>query len=143
MTWAPVSRAMDVAEQLKSTGKVSRGWLGVVIQEVTADLADSFGLDRPRGALVSQVEADSPAAKAGLQAADVILTFNGKPVENSGDLPRMVGMAKPAAKIPLQVWRKSRMQEMTVVLGELPGEEQLAAGQRGRAYSLGGLALSG
>ncbi|MDT3705340.1 MAG: DegQ family serine endoprotease [Thiobacillus sp.] len=138
----PIDVAMDVAEQLKSTGKVSRGWLGVVIQEVTADLADSFGLDRPRGALVSQVQADSPAAKAGLQAADVILTFNGKPVENSGDLPRMVGMAKPAAKIPLQVWRKGRMQEMTVVLGELPGEEQLAAGKSGKAYSRGGLALS-
>src|SRR5574340_1224703 len=102
MTWAPVSRAMDVAEQLKSTGKISRGWLGVVIQEVTADLADSFGLDRPRGALVSEVQAGSPAQKAGLQSADVILEFNGKPVENSNDLPRIVGMSKPGTKIPLQ-----------------------------------------
>lgn len=137
----PIDVAMDVAEQLKKTGKVSRGWLGVVIQEVTADLADSFGLDRPRGALVSQVQADSPAAKAGLQPSDVILQFNGKPVENSGDLPRMVGMAKPGAKIPLQVWRKGRVQEVTVVLGELPGEEQVAA-KNGKSYSRGGLALS-
>jgi serine protease Do len=137
----PIDVAMDVAEQLKSAGKVSRGWLGVVIQEVTADLADSFGLDRPRGALVSQVQADSPAAKAGLQAADVILQFNGKPVENSGDLPRMVGMAKPGTKIPLQVWRKGKVQEVAVVLGELPGEEQLA-GKSGKTYSRGGLALS-
>ncbi len=137
----PIDVAMDVAEQLKSAGKVSRGWLGVVIQEVTADLADSFGLDRPRGALVSQVQPDSPAAKAGLQASDVILQFNGRPVENSGDLPRMVGMAKPGAKIPLQVWRKGRTQDVTVVLGELPGEEQLA-GKNGRTYSRGGLALS-
>jgi serine protease Do len=137
----PIDVAMDVAEQLKKTGKVSRGWLGVVIQEVTADLADSFGLDRPRGALVSQVQADSPAAKAGLQAADVILQFNGRPVENSGDLPRMVGMAKPGSKIALQVWRRGAAQEVTVVLGELPGEEQLA-GKNGKTYSRGGLALS-
>lgn len=137
----PIDVAMDVAEQLKKTGKVSRGWLGVVIQEVTADLADSFGLDRPRGALVSQVQVDSPAARAGLQPSDVILQFNGKPVENSGDLPRMVGMAKPGAKIPLQVWRKGRVQEVAVVLAELPGEEQVAS-KNGRSYSRGGLALS-
>src|SRR5512139_305780 len=140
----PIDVAMDVAEQLKSAGKVSRGWLGVVIQEVTADLADSFGLDRPRGALVSQVQPDSPAAKAGLQASDVILQFNGRPVENSGDLPRMVGMAKPGAKILLQVWRKGRAQEVTVVLGELPSEEPVAGknGKNGKSYSRGGLALS-
>ncbi len=137
----PIDVAMGVAEQLKTAGKVSRGWLGVVIQEVTADLADSFGLDRPRGALVAQVQADSPAAKAGLQAADVILQFDGRPVENSGDLPRMVGMAKPGSKIPLQVWRKGRAQEIKVVLGELPEEEQVA-GKNGRSYSRGGLALS-
>lgn len=137
----PIDVAMEVAEQLKASGKVSRGWLGVVIQEVTSDLADSFGLDRPRGALVSQVMADSPAARAGLQAADVILAFDGKPVENSGDLPRMVGMARPEAKIPLQVWRKGKLQEVTVVLGELPGEEQVAA-KNGKAFSRGGLALS-
>lgn len=137
----PIDVAMEVAEQLKSGGKVSRGWLGVVIQEVTADLAESFGLDRPRGALIAQVQADSPAARAGLQAADVILVFNGKPVENSGDLPRMVGMAKPGAKIPLQVWRRGKAQELLVVLGELPGEEQLA-GKSSKTYSRGGLALS-
>lgn len=137
----PIDVAMEVAEQLKGSGKVSRGWLGVVIQEVTADLADSFGLDRARGALISQVQADGPAARAGLQAADVILLFNGKAVENSGDLPRMVGMARPGAKIPLQVWRKGKVQEVQVVLGELPGEEQLA-GKAGKTYSRGGLALS-
>ncbi|HMM47888.1 MAG TPA: DegQ family serine endoprotease [Thiobacillaceae bacterium] len=137
----PIDVAMDVADQLKSTGKVSRGWLGVVIQEMTADLADSFGLDRPRGALVSQVQPDSPAAKAGLQPSDVILQFDRKPVENSGDLPRMVGMAKPGTAIPLQVWRKGKMQEIRVVLTELPGDEQ-AAGQSGKSYSRGGLALS-
>ena len=137
----PIDVAMEVVAQLKSGGKVSRGWLGVVIQEMTADLAESFGLDRPRGALVSQVQEDSPAARAGLRASDVILMFGGKPVENSGDLPRMVGMAKPGAKIPLQVWRSGKAQELHVVLGELPGEEQVA-GKGSKTYSRGGLALS-
>jgi len=137
----PIDVAMEVADQLKRGGKVSRGWLGVVIQEVTADLAESFGLDRPRGALIAQVQADGPAAKAGLQAADVILTFDGKLVENSGDLPRMVGMAKPGAKIPLQVWRRGKAETVLVELGELPGEEALA-GKSGKTYSRGGLALS-
>jgi serine protease Do len=137
----PIDVAMEVVGQLKAGGKVSRGWLGVVIQEVTADLADSFGLDRPRGALVSQVQEDSPAARGGLRASDVILSFNGKPVENSGDLPRMVGMAKPGANITLQVWRKGKAQDLLVVLGELPGEDAIA-GKSGKTYSRGGLALS-
>ena len=137
----PIDVAMEVADQLKRGGKISRGWLGVVIQEVTADLAESFGLDRPRGALIAQVQADGPAAKAGLQAADVILTFDGKLVEDSGDLPRMVGMAKPGTKIPLQVWRRGKSQTVLVELGELPGEETLA-GKSGKTYSQGGLALS-
>ena len=137
----PIDVAMEVVGQLKAGGKVSRGWLGVVIQEVTADLAESFGMDRPRGALIAQVQEDGPAAKAGLQASDVILMFGGKPVENSGDLPRMVGMAKPGAKIPLQVWRRGKAQAIQVVLGELPGEAQLA-GKSGKTYSRGGLALS-
>jgi len=137
----PIDVAMEVVGQLKSGGKVSRGWLGVVIQEVTADLAESFGLDRPRGALVSQVQEDSPAHKAGLQAADVILEFNGKVVENSSDLPRIVGMAKPGTKIPLQVWRKGKAQQLSVVLGELPAENQ-QAGNDGKAVLRGGLALS-
>ena len=112
-----------------------------MIQEVTADLAESFGLDRPRGALVAQVQADSPAAKAGLQAADVILAFNGKPVENSGDLPRMVGMAKPGAKIPLQVWRKGKAQTVRWCWANCRARSSWPA-RAARAYSRGGLALS-
>jgi serine protease Do len=137
----PIDVAMEVADQLKSGGKVSRGWLGVVIQEVTADLAESFGLDRPRGALVAQVQEDSPASKAGLQASDVILTFNGMAVENSSDLPRMVGLVKPGSRIPLEVWRKGKVQQLSVVLGELPAEKQVA-GESARSFSPGGLALS-
>jgi len=137
----PIDVAMEVVDQIKAGGKVSRGWLGVVIQEVTADLAESFGLDRPRGALVSQVQDDSPAAKAGVQTADVILKFDGKLVENSGDLPRMVGTVKPGNKIPLEIWRKGHAQTVSVVLAELPSEDQVA-GKSGKTFSRGGLALS-
>lgn len=139
----PIDIAMEVVDQLKKSGKVSRGWLGVAIQEVTADLADSFGLDRPRGALISQVQPGSPAEKSGLQASDVILLFNGKAVENSGDLPRMVGMTRPGTKIPVQVWRKGTMQAITVVLDEMSGEAQVAGkADPDKGYARGGLALS-
>jgi serine protease Do len=137
----PIDVAMEVAKQLETSGKVSRGWLGVVIQEVTADLAESFGLDRPHGALIAQVQEGSPAQKAGLQPADVILAFNGKPVENSGDLPRMVGMTKPGTKIPLEIWRKGKPMRLSVVLAELPTENQ-QANSGGKAMLRGGLALS-
>ena len=139
----PIDVAMEVVNQLKTGNKISRGWLGVIIQEVSSDLADSFGLDRPRGALVSQVTPGSPAEKSGLQASDVILSFAGKPVEDSSDLPRMVGMTKPGVKVPVQVWRRGAMKEISVVLGELPTDEVVAqGGQDNRAYSRGGLALS-
>lgn len=137
----PIDVAMEVMGQIKAGGKVSRGWLGVVIQEVSSDLAESFGLDRPRGALIAQVQPGGPAAKAGLQPADVILKFNGKLVENSGDLPRMVGTVKPGSTIPLEIWRKGKALTVSVILTELPSEEQLA-GKPGKAYSRGGLALS-
>jgi serine protease Do len=137
----PIDVAMEVVDQLKTGGKVSRGWLGVVIQEVSADLAESFGLDRPRGALVSQVQEGSPASKAGLQASDVILVFNGKAVENSGDLPRMVGMAKPGTRIQMDIWRKGKTQQLSVVLGELPVEAR-AGSKESKSPSRGGLVLS-
>jgi serine protease Do len=137
----PIDVAMEVVDQLKTGGKVSRGWLGVVIQEVSADLAESFGLDRPRGALVSQVQEGSPASKAGLQASDVILAFNGKAVENSGDLPRMVGMAKPGTRIQMDIWRKGKTQQLGVVLGELPVEAR-AGSKDSKSPSRGGLVLS-
>lgn len=138
----PIDVAMEVVNQLKQDGRVSRGWLGVIIQEVSAELADSFGLDRPRGALISQVQPDSPAASAGLQVADVILEFDGKRVENSGDLPRMVGLAKPGQKTPVTVWRKGKAQKLSVTLGELPGETKEASAAPQQNFSRGGLALS-
>ena len=139
----PIDVAMDVAEQIKTSGKVSRGWLGVGIQEVTADLAESFGLSRPAGALIADVQEDSPAQKAGLQVSDVILRFNGKPVENSGDLPRLVGAVKPGSKVPVQVWRKGALKELTVALGA-PPETEADASSSGKPGKVprGGLMVS-
>lgn len=140
----PIDVALDVAEQLKTGGKVSRGWLGVAIQEVTADLAESFGLSRPAGALISDVQDDSPAEKGGLQVSDVILRFDGKAVENSGDLPRLVGSVKPGSKVPVQVWRNGALKELTVAVGTMPEQDNggPAALKSGKAVSRGGLALS-
>ncbi|HYP68909.1 MAG TPA: DegQ family serine endoprotease [Thiobacillaceae bacterium] len=140
----PIDVAMDVAEQLKAGGKVSRGWLGVAIQEVTSDLAESFGLSRPAGALISDVQDDSPAERSGLRVSDVILRFNGKPVENSGDLPRLVGAVKPGSKVPVQVWRKGALKELTVAVGTMPEDDNggSALKKSGKGVSRGGLALS-
>ena len=138
----PIDVAMEVANQLKQGGSVSRGWLGVMIQEVTADLAESFGLDRPRGALVSQVQQDSPAQKGGLQASDVILALNGQPVENSRDLPSMVARIKPGSKVAIDVWRKGKRQTVGVVLGELPADTVAARPDSPKAPLRGGLVLS-
>jgi serine protease Do len=139
----PIDVAMEVATQLKTTGKVSRGWLGVAIQEVSSDLAESFGLDRPHGALIAEVQEDSPAAKGGLLASDVVLKFDGKPVESSGDLPRLVGSTKPGTKAVVEVWRKGAMKELHIVIGEFPSEDRLAFGPRHqKSYSRGGLVLS-
>jgi serine protease Do len=137
----PIDVAMEVVDQLKSGGKVSRGWLGVVIQEVSADLAESFGLDRPRGALVAELLENGPAAKSGLKVSDVILKFDGKAVENSADLPRMVGMTRPGVSVPVEVWRKGKLRNVSVTVGELPGETQ-APTKDAKSYLRGGLLLS-
>ncbi|MBK9325061.1 MAG: DegQ family serine endoprotease [Thiobacillaceae bacterium] len=123
----PIDVAMDVADQLKSRGKVSRGRLGIVIQEVTADLADSFGLKEPRGALVSDVEPGSPAEKAGVQVSDIILKFDGKTINTSIDLPRLVGATKPGVRSTLTIWRKGTQKELTVMVGELSDDKVAAA----------------
>ena len=121
----PIDVAMEVQDQLRATGRVSRGRIGVVIQEVTKELADSFGLSKPGGALVNAVEKGGPADKAGVEAGDVILKFDGKPVGASSDLPRIVGATKPGSKVSLQVWRKGSARDLTVTVGEIP-EEKMA-----------------
>ena len=140
----PIDVAMGVADQLKAGGKVSRGWLGVAIQEVTADLAESFGLSRPVGALISSVQDDSPAEKGGLQVSDVILRFDDKAVENSGDLPRLVGAVKPGTRVPIEVWRNGALKDVTLAVGAMPEEDSGGSTLRksGKDVSRGGLALS-
>nr|WP_177410604.1 DegQ family serine endoprotease [Pseudomonas sp. SDI] len=120
----PIDVAIDVSNQLKKDGKVSRGWLGVVIQEVNKDLAESFGLDKPAGALVAQVLEDGPAAKGGLQVGDVILSMNGQPIVMSADLPHLVGGLKDGAKAKLEIIRNGKRQNLDVTIGALPEDDQ-------------------
>ncbi|WP_371918272.1 DegQ family serine endoprotease [Pseudomonas sp. HLS-6] len=120
----PIDVALDVSNQLKKDGKVSRGWLGVVIQEVNKDLAESFGLDKPAGALVAQVLEGGPAAKGGLQVGDVILSMNGQPIIMSADLPHLVGGLKEGAKASLEVVREGKRRTLDVTIGALPDDDQ-------------------
>ena len=122
----PIDVAMDIQGQLRSTGKVSRGRIGVVIQEVTQELAESFGLSKAQGAAVNAVEKGGPAEKAGIEPGDVILKYEGKIVSSSSDLPRVVGATRPGTKVSIQVWRKGATKDLTVVIGEIP-DEKIAA----------------
>lgn len=119
----PIDVAMNVVDQLRSSGHVTRGRMGVVIQNVSRELADSFGLSEPRGALVSKVEKDGPADKAGLQPSDIILKFNGKEVRESRDLPTIVAATKPGSKVEVEIWRKGRTVDVPVVVGEIPSDK--------------------
>jgi len=125
----PIDVANDIANQLKTAGKVTRGRIGVVIQPVTKELAESFGLPKPTGALVSSVEKGSPADKAGIEAGDVVLKFDGKVVSSSDDLPRLVGSTKPGSKALVQLMRNKATREVTVVVGEMQDEARTAQRQ--------------
>ena len=118
----PIDVAMDIADQLRTAGRVRRGRIGVVIQEVTRELAESFGLPKPQGALVNSVEKGGPAEKAGIEASDVILEFAGKHVESSGDLPRIVGATKPGSKVTVKIWRKGKARDISITVGEMSDE---------------------
>ena len=122
----PIDVAMEVQGQLRTTGRVQRGRIGVVIQEVSKDLAESFGLKNAAGALVNAVEKGGPAEKAGIEVGDVITRFDGKQVGASSDLPRMVGGTRPGSKVKMEVWRKGGTRDLSVVVGELP-EDRVAS----------------
>src|SRR5690349_20580614 len=117
----PADVALDIQKQLREKGRVARGRIGVVIQEVTRDLATSFGLDRARGALVNSVEKGSPADKAGVEATDIITGFDGKQVESSSDLPRIVGSTRPGSTVPVEVWRKGTTRKLNVTVADRQG----------------------
>ena len=123
----PIEVAMDVASQLKEHGKVSRGWLGVLIQDVTLDLAQSFGMSKPQGALVAKVLPDSPAEKADFQVGDIVVAFNGKEIPRSSSLPPVVGSTPVGKKVPVKVIRGGRPQTLWVTLGELPDQDETVA----------------
>ena len=122
----PIDVAMEVSNQLRASGKVTRGRIGVSIQEVTRDLAESFGLGKPSGALVSNVEKGGAADKAGIQVSDVILKFDGKVVATSSDLPRIVAATHPGNKVSVQLWRKGESKEVTLTVSEMVDEKQVA-----------------
>jgi serine protease Do len=125
----PIDVATNVRDQLIKTGRVVHGRIGVGAQDVTAQLAQSFGLDRPRGALVSAVEGDSPAKAAGIQAGDIILQVNGRDIERSGDLAAAITRLKPGNEVKLRVWRENKERELVVRVGELKQESGRVAGR--------------
>jgi serine protease Do len=136
----PSNMAKRVASELRSSGKVTRGWLGVSLQPLTPELATSFGVKEAKGALVADVSADGPAAKAGLKSGDVITEFNGKKVEDPSALARAVGLARPGETGRLGVWRDRQQKTLEVKLGELPAERAASAPTGGGSAS--GLGLT-
>lgn len=118
----PIEVALNVVEQLKQSGQVIRGWLGVAIQEVDGDLAEAYGLDKPRGALIAQMEKGGPAEESGIEVGDIVLEFNGNKIIESADLPHEVGLTKAGSKVPVLVVRGGEQMTIDVKVGSLEGE---------------------
>ena len=131
----PMEEAMRVSDQLRTSGRVIRGRIGVQIGPVTKDVAESIGLGKPAGALVQNVESGQPAEKAGVEAGDIIVKVDGKPVEKSGDLPRIIGNLKPGTKASLQVFRRGSTRDLTVTIGELEAEQPVRRAQQSQPGS--------
>ena len=123
----PIDVAIDVSNQLKANGKITRGWLGVAIQELTKELAESFGMKNNNGALIAGVEKTGPAEKGGLLAGDVITKFDGKVITTSNDLPRAVGATKPGKTVPVEILRKGTVKTVNIAVGEMPNDPNEAA----------------
>tara|TARA_R110002049_G_scaffold13509_2_gene58544 strand:+ start:174979 stop:176412 length:1434 start_codon:yes stop_codon:yes gene_type:complete len=137
----PVEVAMDVIDQLKANGYVSRGWLGVYIQEVTRELAESFGMDKPMGALVAKIMDGSPVEDADIKVGDVILSFNGQEVQSSAALPPMVGRVRVGEQVKLKIMRDGKLSTVKVKIGQLPDSDQPLAGDAIEKVSEGILGL--
>ena len=123
----PIKMAIDVSKQLKETGHVSRGWLGILIQDVNRELAESFGMKKPMGAVVLRILDDSPAASAGFKIGDVVIEFDGKAINRSSDLPIAVGSTPVGQRVKVKVIREGKTVELKVKIAELPAEEELAS----------------
>jgi serine protease Do len=119
----PMDEAMRVSEQLRANGRVTRGRIGVQIEQVTKELAESIGLGKAQGALINRIEPGAPADKAGLEPGDVIIKIDGKPIEKSTDLPRLVGNTKPGTKSNLTIFRRGATKELSIVIAELEPEK--------------------
>ena len=118
----PIELAISVADQIRETGSVSRGYLGVLIQDVDRDLAESFGLEQPRGALVSQVLAGTPAEQAGLQPGDIIVSFNGREIRSSSELPPIVGTSRVEEDANIEIIRNGNLKKLKIRVAQLPKE---------------------
>ncbi len=126
----PIKVAMNVADQLRDKGRVSRGWLGVLIQDVTRELAESFGMEKPEGALIAKVLPDSPAEEAGFQVGDIVLEFGGRHVNRSSELPPIVGSTQVGERVPVEILREGKSRTLKVLIAELPEEEELKLASR-------------
>ncbi|NOL49777.1 Do family serine endopeptidase [Pelistega europaea] len=123
----PINEAMHVVEQLKATGKVERGRIGVMISEVKKEVADALGLKEDKGALVSNIEPKSPAEKAGIKSGDVILSFANRPVNKWSDLPRLVGLTKPGTTTDIEVWRRGKLVKLKITLDSTKDDKSTAS----------------
>ena len=127
----PIDVAMDVADQLREKGRVSRGWLGVLIQDVTRELAESFGMDKPQGALVARVLDASPAKRAGFEVGDILLSFDENTIERSSDLPPIVGRTRVGREVAVEILRGGESMTLRVTTDELPAEDELQVAAAG------------
>ncbi len=123
----PIDVVVNVYSQLRETGYVSRGWLGVLIQDVTRELAESFAMDKPHGALVAKVLDDSPAADAGIEVGDIIVNYDGAGIAFSSDLPPLVGNSRINTNVPLEIIRGGKRKKLKVLIAELPEEQSIAS----------------
>ena len=131
----PIDEAMRVSDQLRTSGHVTRGRIGVRIDQVTREVAESIGLGKPQGALVRNVESGSPAEKAGIEAGDIITRFDGKVIDKASDLPRMVGNTKPGARSTVSVFRRGQSRDLAITIAELEPEQTAAARKSGASSS--------
>jgi len=133
----PIDEAMRISDQLRANGRVQRGRIGVQIDQVSKEVAESLGLGQPRGALVRAVEPDGPADKGGIEAGDIILRVDRMTIDKANDLPRQIGSLKPGTKANIQVWRRGANRELTVTIGEFEPEKTAAAERKSEEVAKG------